>query len=203
MKASPWGGGFHVRSRSGSLSPMPKMHGVFTNRDLPSTSTKDNTNRLHVLGFSWITLTNNSKEGFSCMVGVFVRIFTWALGIWTQPFILVWRHSTQWDTSTTWQLLFILWNTHLQAMKEKSMIQNLKLLWTHQWEGWKTSHSLEEICNTNYRHTLYVQIYIMLQNQFRWTTNNTQDKWVNYINRQATEEEIKTPNQYVEIFQLY
>ena len=38
MKASSQGGGFRVRSSLGPLGSVSKMHGVFSNRDLPTTS---------------------------------------------------------------------------------------------------------------------------------------------------------------------
>lgn len=40
LKASPEGGGFNVRSSSGALGLVSKAHGVFSNRDLLSTSEK-------------------------------------------------------------------------------------------------------------------------------------------------------------------
>lgn len=40
---------------------------------LPLRAIKGSSNRLYALGFSWTALTNNSKEGFSCLVGVLVR----------------------------------------------------------------------------------------------------------------------------------
>ena len=37
LKASPQGGGFQDRSSPGSLDPVSRVHGVFSNRELPST----------------------------------------------------------------------------------------------------------------------------------------------------------------------
>lgn len=58
----------------GPLGLASEVPALFNNKDLPSTSgktTKDNkdkSNRLYVLGVSWTTLTNNSKEDFSWLV---------------------------------------------------------------------------------------------------------------------------------------
>lgn len=68
MKVSSQGGSIEVSSAQGPLDPVSEVHAVFNNRDLPLGVTKDNSNKLYVSGVSRITLTNNLKENFSCMV---------------------------------------------------------------------------------------------------------------------------------------
>ena len=73
LKASPPVKRFQVYTRSGSSGPLSEVHGVFSSRVLPSTSSnKENSNWLHILGVSWTVLINNSKESFRGPgVGVF------------------------------------------------------------------------------------------------------------------------------------
>lgn len=58
--------GFHVRSILGPLSPVFEVHGVFSYRDLPSTSGDGQSwavpKAYNILGVSWISLNDNSKE---------------------------------------------------------------------------------------------------------------------------------------------
>lgn len=68
MKASPQGAGFQVRS---SHVYVPRVHGVFSNRDLSSTSERlprAISIACNVLEVFWTILANNSKESFSYLV---------------------------------------------------------------------------------------------------------------------------------------
>lgn len=68
-------------SAQGSLDSVSELHGVFSNRDLPSTSGQWRGRVvtkaiavLYVLGDSYRTLANNSKEGFSYVLKVFFKM---------------------------------------------------------------------------------------------------------------------------------
>lgn len=66
-------GAFRSVPVQGSVSSVSELLGVFSNRDLFfhlwwQSATKGNSKRLCVLVFSWTTLANNSKEGFSCLL---------------------------------------------------------------------------------------------------------------------------------------
>lgn len=59
-----------------SLGPMPKVYGVFSLISTSEGSSKGNSSRLNVWEVSGTVLTNNSKEGFSCLVlGFFEIVF--------------------------------------------------------------------------------------------------------------------------------
>ena len=52
----------------GSLEPLSAVHGIFSKRNLPSTSGEEPRTIAivcNIWGVSWATLANNSKEGFS------------------------------------------------------------------------------------------------------------------------------------------
>lgn len=53
------------------MAPVLEVHSVFSTRDLaipPLRAAKGNSNNLYILGACWTTLTNNTKEGFLCLV---------------------------------------------------------------------------------------------------------------------------------------
>lgn len=67
IKASPLGGDFQVRASSGSPALMSEVHGIFSNRDLPSIPRKQPgvTAIAHIVQ---ITQINNPKGDFSCLM---------------------------------------------------------------------------------------------------------------------------------------
>lgn len=84
MKASLQGEGFQVICSSlDPLGPVPNVHSVFSNRSLCSTSggqPRATEIAYHGLEVSWKTLTNNSKEGFSCPLLEFLLDSLWRGG---------------------------------------------------------------------------------------------------------------------------
>lgn len=75
MEASLQEDSFQVRSRLGSVFLVSDTHGVFNNRDLPSTSERQPSKTAIAcvtLGVSWTTLTNKLKGDFRCLVLVVV-----------------------------------------------------------------------------------------------------------------------------------
>lgn len=72
-EAGPQGGSFLINSSSRISGPCvtSEMHYIFRNTDLPVISggkPKTTTVACNVLRVSWATMTNNSKQDFSCLV---------------------------------------------------------------------------------------------------------------------------------------
>lgn len=68
----------------GSLGFVSEVHSVFRNKDLPPITewkgaTRANSNILYCLGMCWTSLTNKSKESFSCLVLGFLLDGLWLL----------------------------------------------------------------------------------------------------------------------------
>jgi hypothetical protein len=83
LETSLQGGGFQVRSSSEPLGPGSEVHGVFSNRDLPSSSEGQpmaTAKACNGLGVSWTSLSNNPKGGFSCQVLGFLLDNRWLWG---------------------------------------------------------------------------------------------------------------------------
>lgn len=78
MKTSPQAGGIYSRSNSAPPGPVSKVCGVFSNRDLPSTSgrqPKATAITYNVLRVSWTVFTKNSRDNFLYQFWGFVRYF--------------------------------------------------------------------------------------------------------------------------------
>ena len=76
---------FRSVSVQGLLGPLSEVHGDLSSKNLPSTSrVLPRVKAIHsnVSGVSWETLTNNSKEGFSCLVLGILLDGLWLLGTW-------------------------------------------------------------------------------------------------------------------------
>ena len=73
---------FRLIPVQGSLGPISEVHGVCSNRDLPSTSGGQlwAIEISYMFCESWATLINNSKEGFSCLILELLLDGLWLLG---------------------------------------------------------------------------------------------------------------------------
>lgn len=64
------------------MAPVLELHSAFSSRDLaipPLRAAKGSSNNLYVLGACWTTLSNNTKEGFLCLVLGFLLGGPWLL----------------------------------------------------------------------------------------------------------------------------